>query len=172
MQAKQHAGNIEDRYVAAPCIHCLKAGLLHPQFSTAYPEDLQLKLRKPMSPCTHKAVEGEADKPKGTSKSNPRTDRDKAAKESSEADEQQNAPVVPEESESADVRMALATLRFYKREISPILPPSCRFIPTCSEYAMDSFKKFGVKKGFILTAWRLLRCNPFGKHIRTCHVCN
>jgi putative membrane protein insertion efficiency factor len=64
--------------------------------------------------------------------------------------------------EAAGVGMALALLRFYKREISPIMPPSCRFIPTCSEYAMDAFKKYGLCKGFVLTSWRLLRCNPFG----------
>lgn len=40
---------------------------------------------------------------------------------------------------------------------------SCRFVPTCSEYGMQAFKKYGVIKGAILTAWRLSRCNPFGK---------
>lgn len=60
------------------------------------------------------------------------------------------------------VGAALALLRFYKREISPVLPPSCRFLPTCSEYAMEAFKTYGVRRGFVLTAWRLMRCNPFG----------
>jgi putative membrane protein insertion efficiency factor len=67
-----------------------------------------------------------------------------------------------EEEKSAGVGMALAVLRFYKREVSPLLPPSCRFLPTCSEYAMDAFKTYGVCRGCVLTAWRLLRCNPFG----------
>lgn len=58
--------------------------------------------------------------------------------------------------------MALAALRFYKSEISPFLPGSCRYVPTCSEYGMAAFAKYGVWKGAILTAWRLLRCNPLG----------
>ncbi|KAG1675904.1 hypothetical protein FOA52_001561 [Chlamydomonas sp. UWO 241] len=39
---------------------------------------------------------------------------------------------------------------------------SCRFLPTCSSYSMDSYRKFGVWRGTVLTAWRLLRCNPWG----------
>ena len=61
-----------------------------------------------------------------------------------------------------DGRLALRMLRFYKSAISPLLPPSCRFLPTCSEYAMGSYKRFGVWKGTVLTAWRLLRCAPWG----------
>ena len=41
-------------------------------------------------------------------------------------------------------------------------PPSCRFVPTCSQYAMTAFRTFGPAKGFVLTAWRILRCNPWG----------
>ncbi|CAM9494543.1 unnamed protein product, partial [Chrysoparadoxa australica] len=47
-------------------------------------------------------------------------------------------------------------------EISPLLPPSCRFQPTCSVYAVAAIEKYGPQKGFILTAWRLLRCTPLG----------
>ncbi|XP_056172275.1 UPF0161 protein At3g09310 isoform X4 [Syzygium oleosum] len=47
-------------------------------------------------------------------------------------------------------------------EISPILPNSCRYVPTCSEYSMAAYKKYGVVKGTVLTAWRLCRCNPLG----------
>lgn len=47
-------------------------------------------------------------------------------------------------------------------EISPILPNSCRYVPTCSEYSMEAYKKYGVVKGTVLTAWRLCRCNPLG----------
>mmetsp|Transcript_24678 Transcript_24678/g.68664 ORF Transcript_24678/g.68664 Transcript_24678/m.68664 type:complete len:232 (+) Transcript_24678:203-898(+) len=75
---------------------------------------------------------------------------------------QQADDVEGREADSVGVRLALAALRFYKAEISPILPPSCRFFPTCSEYAMESFKKYGTGKGVLLTAWRLARCNPFG----------
>jgi hypothetical protein len=58
----------------------------------------------------------------------------------------------------------LLLLKIYKYLISPITPPSCRFYPTCSEYSEQSFKKFGVFKGGILTFLRLLRCQPFGNH--------
>lgn len=47
-------------------------------------------------------------------------------------------------------------------EISPLLPKSCRFVPTCSEYSMIAYKKYGFAKGTVLTAWRLCRCNPLG----------
>ena len=55
---------------------------------------------------------------------------------------------------------ALALLRFYRNSLSPLLPKSCRFLPSCSEFAQISFRRFGVGKGTVLTAWRLLRCNP------------
>ena len=55
---------------------------------------------------------------------------------------------------------AVAALRWYKREISPLFPPGCRYIPTCSEYAIQSFKQFSVPQASALTAWRLVRCNP------------
>ncbi|XP_055807889.1 UPF0161 protein At3g09310 isoform X2 [Solanum dulcamara] len=67
-----------------------------------------------------------------------------------------------EEGDSLGVKAALSMLKFYKREISPIMPKSCRYIPTCSEYSMIAYKKYGVVKGTVLTAWRLCRCNPLG----------
>jgi uncharacterized protein len=57
--------------------------------------------------------------------------------------------------------MALMLLRFYKRWISPMLPPACRFTPSCSVYAMEAYSRYGFWKGSRLTIWRLLRCNPF-----------
>jgi uncharacterized protein len=60
-------------------------------------------------------------------------------------------------------RVLLAIIWFYKRAISPYLPGACRFTPTCSEYAMEAIRKYGAFKGFGLSVWRLLRCNPFGK---------
>jgi putative membrane protein insertion efficiency factor len=60
-------------------------------------------------------------------------------------------------------RVLLAIIRFYKRAISPYLPPSCRFTPTCSEYAVEAIQKYGAFKGLGLAVWRVLRCNPFGK---------
>lgn len=55
----------------------------------------------------------------------------------------------------------LVMLRFYKREISPMLPPCCRYTPTCSEYAMQAVEKYGAAKGGWLAAKRVLRCHPF-----------
>lgn len=49
----------------------------------------------------------------------------------------------------------------YKAIISPMLPPSCRFQPTCSEYAYEAISRYGIIKGGRLAIWRILRCNPF-----------
>jgi uncharacterized protein len=54
-------------------------------------------------------------------------------------------------------------IKGYKKFISPLLPPSCRFYPTCSEYGIEAISKYGVFKGGTMTAWRILRCNPFSK---------
>ncbi|CAN1849705.1 UPF0161 protein At3g09310 [Linum perenne] len=67
-----------------------------------------------------------------------------------------------EKEKSVGVKAALSVLRFYKREISPLLPRSCRYVPTCSEYSMIAYNKYGFSKGTILTVWRLCRCNPLG----------
>jgi len=56
---------------------------------------------------------------------------------------------------------ALLLLRFYKRFISPLLPPMCRFEPTCSVYTMDAVEKYGVLRGTWLGMRRLARCHPF-----------
>ena len=53
-------------------------------------------------------------------------------------------------------------IAFYQRCISPLTPPSCRFTPTCSEYARQALRKHGPVKGLWLAAWRILRCNPWG----------
>lgn len=60
-------------------------------------------------------------------------------------------------------RVALASIRGYQRWISPLLPPSCRFSPTCSQYGYEAIAKYGLLKGGALAVWRVLRCNPFGK---------
>ncbi|CAN1142711.1 UPF0161 protein At3g09310 [Linum perenne] len=67
-----------------------------------------------------------------------------------------------EKEKSVGVKAALSVLRFYKREISPLLPRSCRYVPTCSEYSMIAYNKYGFSKGTVLTVWRLCRCNPLG----------
>ena len=59
--------------------------------------------------------------------------------------------------------LALAVLRLYKRWISPSLAPSCRYVPTCSEYAMEAIERYGVLRGGAKALWRLLRCHPFVK---------
>lgn len=57
--------------------------------------------------------------------------------------------------------MLTSLLRFYKRAISPYLPPACRFVPTCSEYAAEAVERYGVVRGSWLTMKRLARCQPF-----------
>ena len=54
----------------------------------------------------------------------------------------------------------LALLRVYKRLVSPLLPPACRFYPTCSEYASKAIAKHGLLRGGILAARRLVKCHP------------
>jgi uncharacterized protein len=58
---------------------------------------------------------------------------------------------------------ALKILRGYKWAISPMFPPACRYVPTCSEYAMEAVDRFGVFRGGLMAVWRLLRCHPFAK---------
>ena len=60
-------------------------------------------------------------------------------------------------------KLLLKLIRFYQRGISPIRPPSCRFSPTCSQYAFEAITKYGALKGGWLALRRLLRCNPFYK---------
>jgi putative membrane protein insertion efficiency factor len=60
-------------------------------------------------------------------------------------------------------RIALGLIRFYQLAISPFTPPSCRYIPTCSQYGYEAITKHGLLKGGLLTAKRLLRCHPFSK---------
>ena len=57
----------------------------------------------------------------------------------------------------------IALLRGYKRRVSPMLPASCRYTPTCSEYAMEALARHGVIVGLALSLWRILRCHPFAK---------
>ena len=60
-------------------------------------------------------------------------------------------------------KACMAAIRFYQREVSPLVPPRCRYIPTCSEYALEAVEKYGAVKGSFLAAKRILRCNPFHK---------
>jgi uncharacterized protein len=56
---------------------------------------------------------------------------------------------------------ATALIRAYQRVISPLLPRRCKYHPTCSAYAVQAIESFGILRGSVLAAWRLLRCNPF-----------
>ncbi|HYN23444.1 MAG: membrane protein insertion efficiency factor YidD [Acidobacteria bacterium] len=55
----------------------------------------------------------------------------------------------------------ISFLRFYKLALSPLLPPACRFVPSCSEYAMEAIDRYGALRGSSLALRRLLRCHPF-----------
>ena len=58
-------------------------------------------------------------------------------------------------------RAVLGAIRFYQRSVSPLRPPACRFIPTCSQYALEAVEKYGAVKGGFLAAKRLSHCHPF-----------
>ncbi|MBR1397735.1 MAG: membrane protein insertion efficiency factor YidD [Selenomonadaceae bacterium] len=59
--------------------------------------------------------------------------------------------------------LLIMIIEFYQDWISPLKPPTCRFVPTCSNYAITAIKKHGAKNGIILTIKRLLKCHPFHK---------
>lgn len=56
--------------------------------------------------------------------------------------------------------VVLAPVKLYRRLISPLFPDRCRYYPTCSDYAVQAVGRFGILRGSVLAAWRLLRCNP------------
>ena len=60
-------------------------------------------------------------------------------------------------------KFAVGPIKMYRRFVSPVLPPSCRYWPSCSEYALQAIQKHGVLKGGLLGAWRIIRCNPWSK---------
>jgi len=59
--------------------------------------------------------------------------------------------------------MFISIIKFYQVFLSPIFPNSCRFYPTCSNYAIEAVKKFGFFEGLVLSIWRILRCAPWSK---------
>lgn len=59
--------------------------------------------------------------------------------------------------------LLLFLVRFYRKNISPARPPCCRFIPTCSTYALEAIEVHGALKGGALAVWRVMRCHPFHK---------
>ena len=59
--------------------------------------------------------------------------------------------------------VALLAIRGYQRFLSPLLPPSCRYVPTCSEYAYEAVQRYGIVRGGAKALWRILRCHPFSQ---------
>ena len=61
-------------------------------------------------------------------------------------------------------RILIGLIKFYRTYISGLkAAPTCKYIPTCSEYGIEAIEKYGALKGGLLTVWRILRCNPFSK---------
>jgi putative membrane protein insertion efficiency factor len=58
---------------------------------------------------------------------------------------------------------SITLIKGYRRFVSPMLPPSCRFTPSCSLYTLQAVEKYGLLKGILMGARRLLRCHPFSK---------
>lgn len=58
-------------------------------------------------------------------------------------------------------RVVVAPIRCYRRFVSPALPQRCKYAPSCSAYAEQAIEQYGILRGLVLAAWRLLRCNPF-----------
>lgn len=59
--------------------------------------------------------------------------------------------------------LLIRLIRWYQRRISPARPPCCRFIPTCSQYAIEALEYYGLWRGSLKAIWRILRCNPLSK---------
>jgi hypothetical protein len=61
------------------------------------------------------------------------------------------------------IKIVVFLIKGYKKFISPLFPPRCRFYPSCSSYAIQALEKYGIFKGGIKATYRILRCNPFNK---------
>ncbi len=60
-------------------------------------------------------------------------------------------------------RLLIKLIELYRSCVSPYTPPSCKYIPTCSQYGIEAIQRFGALKGGLLTLWRILRCNPWSR---------
>ena len=60
-------------------------------------------------------------------------------------------------------KLLIACIRVYQKALSPVFPPSCRFYPTCSEYAVQVLREYGVWRGLLKGTWRVLRCHPLSR---------
>jgi putative membrane protein insertion efficiency factor len=79
------------------------------------------------------------------------------------ANERENASRATVASRVAGIARALAVapIALYQRVISPAIPQRCKYHPTCSRYAVEAIREYGILRGAVLAAWRLLRCNPW-----------
>lgn len=59
--------------------------------------------------------------------------------------------------------LVLGPIEAYRKLLSPLLPPRCRYHPSCSDYAAQAIREFGILRGLVLAGWRLLRCNPWSR---------
>ena len=60
-------------------------------------------------------------------------------------------------------KIFIAFIKFYQKYISANRPPTCKYYPTCSAYSIEAIEKHGALKGFFMSTWRIMRCNPFSK---------
>ncbi len=60
-------------------------------------------------------------------------------------------------------KVVINLIRFYRKNISPLKTPCCRYVPTCSQYAIEAVEKYGAFRGGLMAVWRILRCNPLSK---------
>ncbi|NLM78286.1 MAG: membrane protein insertion efficiency factor YidD [Ruminococcaceae bacterium] len=60
-------------------------------------------------------------------------------------------------------RFLIALIRWYQRHLSPALGASCKYVPTCSQYALIAIERYGAMRGSLMAIWRILRCNPFSR---------
>jgi uncharacterized protein len=61
------------------------------------------------------------------------------------------------------LRLVVVLIHGYQRVVSPLFGPRCKYYPSCSEYAAQAVTRFGILRGLVLAAWRLLRCNPWSR---------
>lgn len=73
-----------------------------------------------------------------------------------------SSPLIPHSAPSPAAWLVLFLIALYRKGVSPLLPPACRFIPSCSEYGYEAVARYGILAGGRLAIWRILRCNPFG----------
>ena len=60
-------------------------------------------------------------------------------------------------------RLLLYLIRWYQRQLSPLLGSHCKYLPTCSQYAVEAIERHGAFRGSLMAIWRILRCNPFSR---------